>query len=296
MFQVREKRLHDQVRLIQRNGWLSQLQLEEINRVVESGENNVEAQQDVQNRTSTEPIQKGTEQHIAQNEEDERRGEENSELLINYDNIDTIEKQTMIEKIVELMNKDNLPNPQNLRRIDRVRLKEKTKLVDEVLDSVQTSNITEDNKLFKCGALVITQLLGIKEIRNKKKEEPFWKKRIESKINALRKDDSLIERWDTGMLIKESRKTKLDHLHRVKKKAYKRAAEELKQQIKAKAATLKRYKLYQELDGKSHEKNIIPDKEKAKEFWSGLWEKNVKHNENADWIQKVAEEMHNNKM
>ena len=61
---------------------------------------------------------------------------------------------------------------------------------------------------------------------------------------------------------------------------YKRATEELKQQIKAKAATLKRYKsrvnqyrqnklfqsnqskFYQELDGKSHELNIIPDKEK----------------------------------
>ena len=73
-----------------------------------------------------------TEQHIAQNEEDEGRGEENSELLINYDNIDTVEKQTILEKIVELMKKDNLPNPQNLRRINRVRLKEKTKLVDEV--------------------------------------------------------------------------------------------------------------------------------------------------------------------
>ena len=42
-------------------------------------------------------------------------------------------------------------------------------------------------------ALVITQLLGIKEIRNKKKEEPFWKRRTESKINAIRKDVSLIE-------------------------------------------------------------------------------------------------------
>ena len=62
------------------------------------------------------------------------------------------------------MKKNNLPNPQNLRRVDRVRLKEKTKLVDEVIDSVQTSNITEDNKLVKRGTLVIIQLLGIKEI------------------------------------------------------------------------------------------------------------------------------------
>ena len=80
-------------------------------------------------------------------------------------------------------------------------------------------------------ALVITQLLGIKEIRNKKKEEPFWKRRIESKINAVRKDVSLIERWETVMLRKESQKTRLDHLYRVKRKRYKRAVEELKQKL-----------------------------------------------------------------
>ena len=104
--------------MIQRKGSLSQLQLEEIKRYVENGENNVEVQQDVQNRTGTEPIQKVTEQNIAQNEEDEGRGEENSELLINYDNIDIVEKQTILEKIVELMKKDISRNPQNLRITD----------------------------------------------------------------------------------------------------------------------------------------------------------------------------------
>ena len=72
------------------------------------------------------------------------------------------------------MKKFNLPNPQNLKRIVRVRLKEKSKLVDEVIDSAQTSNINEDNKLVRRGTLNITQLLGIKEIKKKKKEEPFW--------------------------------------------------------------------------------------------------------------------------
>ena len=56
------------------------------------------------------------------------------------------------------MEKDDLPGPPNLRRIDGVRLKGKSKLVDEVIDSVQTSNITED-KFVKYGALVFTQLL-----------------------------------------------------------------------------------------------------------------------------------------
>ena len=119
-----------------------------------------------------------TEQHIAQNKEDTGRGEENSELLINCNNIDTVKKQNIFGKTVELMKKDNLPNPQNPKKIDRVRLKEKTQFVDEIIDSVQTSDIKEDNKLVKCVALVITQLFGIKEIKNKKKEEPFWKEEL----------------------------------------------------------------------------------------------------------------------
>ena len=62
------------------------------------------------------------------------------------------------------MKKDDLRNPEKLRRIDGVRLKENSKVVDEFIDSVETSNITEDNKLVNCWALVINQLLGRKEI------------------------------------------------------------------------------------------------------------------------------------
>ena len=39
----------------------------------------------------------------------------------------------------------------------------------------------------------------------------------------------------------------------------------------------------------------ISYREKTKELWSGIWEKDVKHNESADWIQKNAEEMRGNK-
>ena len=86
---------------------------------------------------------------------------------------------------------------------------------------------------------VISYYPSVSDKRNEKQEEePFWK-RIKSKINALHKDVSLIERWETGMLRKESQKTRLDHLHKVKRKRYKRAAEKLKERIKAKAATLR---------------------------------------------------------
>ena len=61
--------------------------------------------------------------------------------------VDTIEKQNILGKILELMKKDNSPNPQNLRRIDRERLNKKTKLVDEVIDSVQTTSSSSVGQL-----------------------------------------------------------------------------------------------------------------------------------------------------
>ena len=101
------------------------------------------------------------------------------ELVINYDDTD-IKKGRHI--LVELMKKDKLPKAQNLRKSNKMRLKEKTELVDEVIHIVHASNITVKTKLIKCQALVIFQLLGINK---KEKEEPFWKKRTESNTNVL---------------------------------------------------------------------------------------------------------------
>ena len=47
--------------------------------------------------------------------------------------------------------------------------------------------------------------------------------------------------------------------------------------------------------GRLHEENIILDIEKTREFWSGIWEKDVKHNQSVDWIEEVTEERQSNK-
>ena len=64
------------------------------------------------------------------------------------------------------------------------------------MDTVQTSNIIEDNKLINWGTFIVTQLLGINEIKKKNNEELFWKRRTEWMINTLRKDINLIERLE----------------------------------------------------------------------------------------------------
>ena len=88
--------MSDQEEMIQKKVRPPQLQIEQMIRLVESGENKVKAQQDVQNQTITEPMQQVTERHIAQDEVDKGRGEKNAELLINYDNIDTVEKESIL--------------------------------------------------------------------------------------------------------------------------------------------------------------------------------------------------------
>ena len=78
-------------------------------------------------------------------------------------------------------------------------------------------------------------------------------------------------------------------LYRVKRKGYKRGAEEPKQRIKGKASTPKRYKnrvkqyrqnrlfqsnrskFYQDMDGKSYEENIISDNRGRLKEGCGGW-------------------------
>ena len=51
MLPTETARFCDSVKMIQKKSWLSKLQLEEIRKLVEIGENNVDAQQKEQNQT-----------------------------------------------------------------------------------------------------------------------------------------------------------------------------------------------------------------------------------------------------
>ena len=60
------------------------------------------------------------------------------------------------------MNEENLETPMNLRKFDRMKVKEKALVVDKVLQQVEMGNITDTNKLIKVGALVTQEQLGVK--------------------------------------------------------------------------------------------------------------------------------------
>ena len=87
--------------------------------------------------------------------------------------------------------------------------------------------------------------------------------------------------------------------------------EELKQRLTAQAAKLKRYedrqkqyrqnrmfetnqkRLFEEIEGIGKNNDLIPDAEESRELWNEIWGKNVKHNENAEWLKELERNLNN---
>ena len=43
-------------------------------------------------------------------------------------------------------------------------------------------------------------------------------------------------------------------------------------------------RLFEELEGIERTSDVIPDTEECRNFWGGIWEKDVKHNTRMSWV------------
>ena len=104
-------------------------------------------------------------------------------------------------------------------------------------------------------------------------------------------------------------KCELKKKYKIKTKGFNNVIEELKQCISAKTLKLKRYKsrvkqyrqnrtfknnqkaLYEELDGKMRQEQVMSDAEESIKIWSELWDNPVDHDKNAEWIMTVEKEL-----
>ena len=83
--------------------------------------------------------------------------------------------------------------------------------------------------------------MGIKRATNHPRKEPFWKRRMKSKIQVLRGEISKLERSTSNPSLKLRGLTQIRKKYFVKKKGLNVAIEELKQRVAAKAEKLRRY-------------------------------------------------------
>ena len=107
---------------------------------------------------------------------------------------------------------------QNLRHVDRKKLRETSTRVNSVISRVKSKNLSEINVLVLAGANVVADLMNIKKKKASRDKDPWWKKRITGKIRDLRKDISKLDQWNRKSLKSEHARKRLEQVYHVKGK------------------------------------------------------------------------------
>ena len=180
MFWVSEQRLVDQTNTIRRNSWMTELEIEELERKVTGSDSVI-----VEEARSVEALPDHVGEDV-RNVLPEMGAEKQADSLDEEEVVIVME----IAEVIERGRKDKLPA---LRNVPKKKLLEETAKVDKVLSKFKTRSITKTNELFYAGTVVVTNRLGVKIDKIAGRKEPMWNRRLQYKIKKLRKNVSQLE-------------------------------------------------------------------------------------------------------
>ena len=141
---------------------------------------------------------------------------------------------------------------------------------------------------------------------------PVWQQRLQNQIAKLRGDISIITEYTNGNTTNKIRRKCKTILKKCKITADEQliaCKEDLQQALQAKAQRLRRYtkrseqykqnkmfsedskRFYRELGKKTIQIEKPPDIGEVKKFWQNILEQEVRHNEDAQWINNQEEEL-----
>ena len=167
VFEITEQRLCDQARAITKNGLLSDLELENIPRMIE-------AESEIVTESIEDVDENQTERDIVRtSERNEQIGDDSAEKTNNVAvNIKTLDEETQI--IIAQLNKilagDKNTDGISFKKVDMNTLNGTTG---------KTKNITQTNNLIEAAGIWVADQLGLKKYEGRKKKDPWWKRRIE---------------------------------------------------------------------------------------------------------------------
>ena len=226
--EVSEQRLVDQANTIRRNSWMTELEIEELERKVTGSDSVIAAEA---RSSEALPDQVGEDRR---NVLPEMGAEEQADRLDEEEVAIVME----IAEVIEKGRKDKLPA---LRNVPKKKLLEETAKVDKVSSKFKTHSITKTNELFYAGAFVVTNKLGVKIDKVAGRKEPMWKRRLQNKIKELRKDISQLEASKDKGVSNSRHWQRLERKCSIRVKRLNVVVEELKQRITAIAAKVRRY-------------------------------------------------------
>ena len=146
--------------------------------------------------------------------------------------------------------------------------------------------------------------------KKKKTNQPPWKLRLNGKLDAMRKDLSILIEIRENRIKDQRKIDEMERNYKLYNQPIKVKIEQLKQEISVIAHKIEHYatrcgtyrqnKQFKENQKRfyEHRSNTtpqkperLPNKKDTEEFWSNLCSKPKQHNEDAQWIQKVEVEL-----
>ena len=225
-----EQRLCDQVRMIKKNGWLKNLELEDIKRRVLKDNICNEDEETVDHDAGK----------VCRDENLDASGIENSCVFEDIEELDE-EERDIIEGINRIIDENLSRKFVGFKKIDRSVLGEKANKVNRVLDKIKTENLSGTNILIKACSIYVGGVIKPVQMRQINKKEPWWKRRIQSSMTEIRRHINILERKKKGDLKKDVKYRDLDRKYFIRNKGIDVILEELKQRLQAKSKKIKRY-------------------------------------------------------
>ena len=275
IFYVSEQRVCDQARAIRKNGWLTELELEMIQRRINGNVNYNEEENNI------------TPEYTQSLDDVTETAEPNNRTELNFSVEEASEEELdIVNELNEIYNlKENCEGVM-FKKVEYKKLNTAIREVNKVLPYFQTSNISETNNLIIAVSVWVARLLELKRQRQTGTvhPEPWWKSRIERDIKDLQKSINLMTRHRNGEVKSREKIEKLYEKFSIRRKGIGTVLEELKQRVLAKKAKIDRYterlqqfrqtrlfnydqkRLYYELNGNNRVANEIPNAEESRMF------------------------------
>ena len=181
--------------------------------------------------------------------------------------------------------------------------------VDKVLRKFNTHSSTKNNELFCAGAVVVTDKLGVKINTAAERKEPMWRRRLQNKMNELKRDLSQVES-SKDKEVSNSRHWQTERKYSIRVKTLGAIIQEMKQGIVTIAAKVRRFqervhrfrqsRMFQnnhrqfcrELNQEGERcDDDQPDADESKKFWGNIWSELVDHNRDAKWLKDLQKEV-----
>ena len=235
MWEIDEKNLMNQIRMIKSKGWVTNTEIETIRRKIEN-----KGRDEVNEGTmhDSDNIATINDENIDINHADSAN--EDPITIIENDLSDS--ERNRLLRLRETLEGDDFGKTEvNLKYGDKEKIKEEVIKMNKVLEHIKITGFTHCRNVIQAAMKIVGEEVGMKKSNAKKKKEPFWKRRILTDISRLRKDLSRIEAWFAGRWKKDKKKEKdwLDQKYGLRRKGFTLVMEELKQRITAKATKVK---------------------------------------------------------